>query len=158
MKIAPVPVNDWQALNLVIEEVGKSLGNNASNVNIVKKEISEMTAKVVKIETPPATIANTNPGTPVTGPSMAGYSPKVEFGINGYTRIYWSDWPGVNNADLVSYEIYASTETICTINSANLKTRTSTRTTSTSLRLTPGVTYDIRIRPVDKNGAGIASS
>ena len=159
MKIAPIPENDWQALNITLEQIAYSMGIQDNQISKAQEEVRN--AKTVTISTPApttmsTTIPNQTPETPKGVASMAGYSPVIEHGQRR-SRVSWATWPGVVNKDILYYVVYASTETTCTISDANIKSRRVVGT-ETQIILTPGVTYDIRVVPFTAVGAGVPSS
>ncbi|MGB9627906.1 MAG: hypothetical protein ACPL6D_04540 [Thermodesulfobacteriota bacterium] len=92
-------------------------------------------------------------------PSMSGYSPILTPLKQGkQLKVDWSSWSGFGAANVKDYEVYCSTEPICTIKEENLVKKGIKSSSYTIVGLSPGVTYDVRVRPIGFTGPGTPSN
>lgn len=90
-------------------------------------------------------------------PSMSGYSPILTL-VKPKVKVDWMDWVLTHKEDIESYEIYGSTLNPTPIEDQYKICTVGANTHYALVAIPPAVTFDIRMRPNDQFGKGVASN
>jgi hypothetical protein len=90
-------------------------------------------------------------------PSMYGYSPVATIYEKSKVKLSWATWDGIPEKDIAGYDVYGSTQNPTPIEDAYKIASVGANTHYILLGLLKGITYDLRVRPKDILGNGIAS-
>ena len=164
---APVKENDWQGLNMVLEEIFYSnkptytyTSPHKSIEVVVAKTIDTIEPSSIPIQSMPTNhtpLYQDGEDEEFQFSSMDEYVPSI-IALDKALKVDWSTWAGYGEDGVSSYSVYCSTTIPCPITSSNLVASDLKANYFIIRNLIPGTTYDVRVVVYGKDGSLSASN